>query len=60
LIREPKKCLHCDYMRNPITKEKHGYGFYDTWEYCPVHGVYSDWDTELPEDMKKRRTESDA
>jgi len=47
-------------MRNPITKEKHGYGFYDTWEYCPVHGVYSDWDTELPEDMKKRRTESDA
>ena len=52
--REPKKCLHCDYMRKPIKKEIPAHGWIETWEYCPVHGVYSDWDTELPDYLKER------
>ena len=56
--REPKKCFHCDYMRRPILKEIPAHGWVETWGYCPTHGVYSDWDTELPESMKKERTMS--
>jgi hypothetical protein len=55
--RESKKCLHCDYMRRPIQKEVPAHGLIDTWEYCPVHGIYSDWGTELPEWLNLKRRE---
>jgi len=56
--RKPKKCLHCDRMLKPILKEIPAHGSAERWEYCIVHGVYSDWDTELPEYMRKKGTES--